>query len=180
MLMDSEQARVLDFWFRELTPADWFGAAESLDPFVRDRFGDLHRRATDGKLDGWATTPAGRVALIIVLDQFPRHIFRGTADAFASDKRAQKLVLDGLEHGVDELLPFAQRHFFYLPLMHAEDPSLQRLSVECFERLQDFATEILGYAKSHRDEVQEFGRFPHRNAALGRADTDAEKAFLSD
>jgi len=179
-LIDREQARVLDFWFRELTPADWFGAAENLDPIVRDRFGDLHRQAMDGKLNGWSAKPIGRVALIIVLDQFSRHIFRGTAEAFASDEQAQKLALDGLEQGVDELLPFAQRHFFYLPLMHAEDPSLQRLSVECFERLQGFATAILGYAMSHRDEVQQFGRFPHRNAALGRADTDAERAFLSD
>ncbi|WP_395334734.1 DUF924 family protein [Novosphingobium sp. BL-8H] len=176
--MDTEQARVLDFWFRELTPADWFGAAETLDPIVRSRFGELHRQAFEGCLEDWAENPLGRLALIIVLDQFSRHIFRGTADAFASDGRAQKLAVDGVEEGIDEQLSFAQRHFFYMPLMHAEDPALQRLSVECFARLQAFADQLLGFAKSHQEEVRRFGRFPHRNAALGRGDTDAESAFM--
>jgi uncharacterized protein (DUF924 family) len=178
--MDAEQARVLDFWFRELTPADWFGAAESLDPIVESRFGGLHRQAFEGGLEDWAESPLGRLALIIVLDQFSRHIFRGSADAFASDGRAQKLAVDGVEQGIDEQLSFAQRHFFYMPLMHAEDPALQRLSVECFARLQTFADQLLGFAKSHQEEVQRFGRFPHRNAALGRGDTDAESAFMSE
>ncbi len=177
--MECEQARVLDFWFRELSPADWFGAADSLDPIVRDRFGELHAQAAAGLLDDWAGSPLGRLSLIIVLDQFSRHIFRGTANAFALDERAQKLALDGIGKAMDERLSFAQRQFFYMPLMHAEDPALQRLSVECFEKLKAFADQVLQFAQSHQKEVARFGRFPHRNAALGRRSSDDETAFMT-
>ncbi|QSR19565.1 DUF924 family protein [Novosphingobium sp. KA1] len=177
--MNAEQARVLDFWFRELTPADWFGAADSLDPIVRTRFGKLQEEAAAGNLDDWAESPLGRLALIIVLDQFSRHIFRGSAAAFASDERAQKLAVDGVGKGMDEQLSFAQRHFFYMPLMHAESLELQRLSVECFERLKAFANQLVAFAQVHQDEVLRFGRFPRRNAALERLNTDDENSFLS-
>lgn len=124
--MDNAQSSVLDFWFRELTPQDWFGAGEKFDPIVRRRFGMLHEEAAEGALDGWAATPLGRLALIIVLDQFSRHIHRGTPLAFAQDPKAQDLALDGIAQAMDLQLAFSQRHFFYMPLMHAEDARLQR------------------------------------------------------
>lgn len=176
--MNAEQARVLDFWFRELTPADWFGAADSLDPMVRTRFAKLHAEAVKGNHEDWAESPLGRLALIIVLDQFSRHIFRGSAAAFASDERAQRLAVDGVGKGMDDHLSFAQRHFFYMPLMHAESPELQRLSVECFERLKAFADQLIAFAQSHQDEVRRFGRFPQRNAALKRPNTEEENIFM--
>ena len=176
--MDDRQREVLDFWFRELTPRDWFAAGEALDPIVRDRFGDLHERAACGDLDRWQDTALGRLALIIVLDQFSRHIHRDTARAFAQDRKAQQLALDGIEAGVDEDLSFAHRHFFYMPLMHAEDPALQERSLERFTALKVFAEDILAFAQTHSDEIARFGRFPYRNSALSRSSSQAESTFL--
>ncbi len=176
--MDHQQAEVLDFWFRELGPQDWFGAGEKLDPIVRSRFGHLHVQAASGALDGWAQTPLGRLALIIVLDQFSRHIHRGTAYAFAADAKAQQLTLDGLATREDENLAFGQRHFFYMPLMHAESHELQQISLDRFAALKDFADDLLKFAQDHSDEVRRFGRFPLRNAALGRPSSVDEAMFL--
>jgi uncharacterized protein (DUF924 family) len=176
--MDIQQSAVLDFWFRELGPQDWFGAGERLDTIVRRRFGDLHEHAVSGALDGWAQTPLGRLALIIVLDQFSRHIHRGTARAFAADAKAQELTLEALAAHEDEHLAFGQRHFLYMPLMHAESPALQQRSLDRFAALQAFAADLLQFAQSHSDEVQRFGRFPQRNAALGRVSSIEEAAFL--
>jgi uncharacterized protein (DUF924 family) len=178
--MESEYRPVIDFWFRELTPKQWFtDGGPELDERVRARFGALVAAARRGALDHWATSPRGRLALILVLDQFPRHLFRGTADAFASDARAQALTREGIDAGMDEELTLAERQFFYLPLMHAEDREVQALSVERFTALRDAAQAALGFAVDHRDVVARFGRFPHRNAALGRASSAEEQAFLA-
>ena len=166
--MDDRQREVLDFWFRELTPQDWFEAGASLDPVIRNRFGGLLKKARCGELDLWDQTPLGRLALIIVLDQFPRHIHRGEAEAFSSDKRAQQLAIDGIEAGFDERLALSQRHFFYMPLMHAEDPALQAQSMERFTALRDSVEGILNFAREHRDEIEAIGRFSGRDPALGR------------
>lgn len=171
------QDEVLDFWFRELTPQDWFEAAERLDPLVTERFRELHAEASRGALDGWAETPRGRLALILVLDQFSRHIHRGSAGAFATDEKAQRLAIDGIASKMDEALCFSQRQFFYMPLMHAEDPAVQAISVERFEALRDFAEELLGFATGHSAEIARFGRFPARNPALGRKSTPAEANY---
>lgn len=173
------QDEVLDFWFRELTPQDWFEAAEKLDPTVGARFRDLHAEASSGALDDWAETPRGRLALILVLDQFSRHIHRGTAGAFATDEKAQRLAIEGIASQMDEALCFSQRQFFYMPLMHAEDPAIQAMSVERFEALRDFAEELLGFATGHSAEIAAFGRFPARNPALGRKSTAAETDYLA-
>lgn len=175
-----EIARVLDFWFRELTPADWFGEGETLDPLVTARFGVLHERAVAGDLDDWARTAHGRLALVLVLDQFSRHIHRGTAQAFAADAKAQALALEAIALGIDGQLALSQRHFLYLPLMHAEDPDLQRESVAAFEGLRDFVEEVLAFARSHEADIARFGRFPYRNAALGRTTTEDEAARLAE
>jgi uncharacterized protein (DUF924 family) len=178
--MESEYRPVIDFWFRELTPKQWFAdGGPELDARVRTRFGPLVEAARRGALDHWATSPRGRLALILVLDQFPRHVFRGTSDAFASDAIAQALAREGIDAGMDEELTLAERQFFYLPLMHAEDLGVQALSVERFTALRDAAQAALGFALEHRDVVERFGRFPHRNAILSRASSAAEQAFLA-
>ena len=192
----TEFEQVLEFWFGACGPDGaldrvrqqmWFSGGRQHDATIRKRFGKLHRRAAHSELDAeWAATPRGRIALIVVLDQFSRHIHRGTAAAFAQDPAAQRLAMAGVERGVNrELIP-AQRAFFYLPFEHAEDVKLQRIGVRHFERL---ATEVApawrkeyasfaDYAGHHRDIVERFGRFPHRNRMLGRASTPEEVEFL--
>lgn len=178
--MENEYRPVIDFWFRELTPKQWFAdGGPELDARVRARFGALVEAARRGAFDHWATAPRGRLALILVLDQFPRHVFRGTSDAFASDATAQALAREGIAAGMDEDLTLAERQFFYMPLMHAEDREVQALSVARFTALRDAAQAALGFALDHRDVVERFGRFPHRNAMLGRASSTEEQAFLA-
>lgn len=145
---------------------------------VRQRFVPLLQKAKQNECDDWVGTARGRLALIIVLDQFPHHVYRNTPDAFAQDAKAQQLCLEGIEAGQDKQLTFAERHFFYVPLMHAESLELQALSVEKFTELRNEAEAILGFAKSHRSIVERFGRFPHRNKILGRVSTTQEEAFL--
>jgi uncharacterized protein (DUF924 family) len=193
-LNDIEQ--VLDFWFGacgadgSLDPAKrkmWFGDGRQYDAGIREQFGALHERASRGELDReWTTTPPGRIALIVVLDQFSRHIHRDTPRAFAQDPAALRLALAGVNQNVDrELIP-AQRSFFYLPFEHAEDLELQRLGVRCFDGLARTVVEtrrkeyegFLDYARRHLDIVERFGRFPHRNKILGRASTPEEIEFL--
>jgi uncharacterized protein (DUF924 family) len=192
----NEIEQVLDFWFGAcgadgaLDPAKrkmWFADGRNYDSEIRRRFGKLHRRAARGELDSeWAATPRGRIALVVVFDQFSRHIHRGTAAAFAQDPAAQQLAITGINRRVDrELIP-AQRAFFYLPLEHAEDIELQRLATRCFDSLartvaqawrKDYES-FADYSGYHRDIIERFGRFPHRNQILGRSSTPEEIEFL--
>lgn len=194
----NEIEQVLDFWFGACGPDGaldrakqkmWFSDGRQHDPVIRKRFGKLHRRAARGELDAeWAATSRGRIALIIVLDQFSRHIHRGTPAAFAQDPAAQRLATAGVEQGADRGLIPAQRAFFYLPFEHSEDVKLQRLGTRAFERLAAevapaWRKEYAGfadYAGHHRDIVERFGRFPHRNKILGRASTPEEVEFLKE
>jgi len=154
---------------------------------LRERFGALNERASRGELDtDWAATPQGRIALIVLLDQFSRHIYRDTAAAYAQDAAAQRLAAEGINEGADHALIPARRAFFYLPLEHAEDIELQRLCVRCLDGLahtvapawrKDYAG-FLDYARRHCEVIERFGRFPHRNALLGRASTPEEIEFL--
>lgn len=175
--LNRESVEVLDFWFRELTPRQWFGGETELDVAIRRRFAPLLQKATQDECDDWAATPRGRLALIVLLDQFSRHIHRNTPAAFAQDAKAQQLCLAGIAAGLDQQLTSAERHFFYMPLMHAESAELQALGVEKFTALRNEAEAILGFAKGHASIVERFGRFPHRNAALGRVSTPQEEAF---
>lgn len=181
---------VLDFWFGDGTEdrtARWFGADPGFDEAIRARFGAALEEARAGRLDHWAETPRGRLALIILLDQFSRNLHRGDGRSFENDARAQRLVREGLERGDDRALSVMERAFFYMPLQHAEDRELQALSVECFRRLRDEAppemkkmTEgFYEYAVRHKVVVDRFGRFPHRNALLGRPSTPEEQEFLA-
>jgi len=192
----NEIDQVLDFWFGAcgadgaLDSAKqkmWFSDGRNYDAAIRKRFGKLHRRAGRGELDAqWAAMPRGRIALIVVLDQFSRHIHRGTATAFAQDPAAQRLAVEGVEQGSDRTLIPAQRAFFYLPLEHAENIKLQQTGVRLFRQLATkvdpaWRSEYAGfadYSSHHRDIIERFGRFPHRNKILGRVSTPEEIEFL--
>ena len=188
-------AEVLDFWLgdglqNEWPTQDlgkrWFGGGAELDADIRARFGAAVQQAVAGGLRDWEQPPLTRLALVILLDQFTRNVFRGKAQAFAGDARAQQLVLRTIAAGEDLQLPWAGRVFLYMPLMHAENLALQDECVASFTRLVADAPESLkvrlqdnlDFARKHRDIVVRFGRFPYRNAVMGRADTPEEKDFL--
>ncbi|PWK85905.1 DUF924 family protein [Fulvimonas soli] len=178
---------VLAFWFAGENASRWFAADPAFDAAIRARFAATHAAAARGELDGWCATPEGWLALLIVLDQFSRNLYRGDARAFACDARAQALAVAGLARGDDGRLPRPWRAFAYLPLEHAEDPELQRQSVARFRALAEQAPSAerarydgyLDYALRHGAVVARYGRFPHRNAALGRADTPDERDYLA-
>jgi len=186
---------LLHWWFGQGTSATeiaaekqrlWFGYRPQQDAEARERFGALVERALNGDLQDWAELPEGWLALVLLLDQLPRMIHRDTPRAFAGDERAQQLVRDGLAHGGDMLLSPIQRVFIYLVLEHAENLAVQDLAVAHFTALRDIAAEheqalfrdFLDYAERHREVISRFGRFPHRNAILGRDSSDAEQSFL--
>jgi uncharacterized protein (DUF924 family) len=175
---------VIDFWFGPPPLAsrrEWFVKSPAFDESIRQRFGGLVEQALAGPL-GWGEDAVSRLAEIVVLDQFPRNLFRGQARAFAGDARARSIALALIDAGADQTLHPLQRWFVYLPLEHAEDLALQDRSVAQFEALAAADPETAGamdYAYRHRDVIRRFGRFPHRNAALGRASTAEELAYLA-
>jgi uncharacterized protein (DUF924 family) len=164
----------------------WFGKLPEKDRDITERFSATFNAAIRGSLDHWADTPHGRLALVIVLDQFPHHIHRDTPLAFAQDAKALALSMDALAMGEDKQLAPIERVFLYLPLEHAESVSVQDLSVALYRQLALDAAEpertlfdnFLDYARKHRDVVARFGHFPHRNAILGRPSTLEETEFL--
>jgi uncharacterized protein (DUF924 family) len=166
---------VLEFWFEELTAQQWFAKSEALDAAIRARFGALHAQLRDGVIEIVAA-PQPYLAAVIVLDQFSRNIHRGTPDAFACDARALALSQQAIERGYDRDFTKPQRQFLYMPFMHSEDRAVQARSVELFATLGD--AYIQKFADEHRDIVERFGRFPHRNAILQRASTPSETEFL--
>jgi len=168
-------AQVLDFW-RQAGPTRWFAKDEVFDADFRERFADHHEAATDGRLDDWADSAEGILALLILLDQFPRNCFRGTARAFATDDAARALADAALDRGFDTAVDPTLRPFFYLPFMHCEDIGIQDLCVALCEEHGD--PQVTHHARAHRDIIQRFGRFPHRNPIVGRQSTDEELAFL--
>ena len=195
---DAPQARsVLDFWFQDgletgwpsQNPDDlWFGGGPELDRTIDQRFGELVRAAVVGGLENWETEPLDRLALVLLLDQFTRNVFRGRAQAFSGDARAQALATDALARGWDKKLPLAGRVFLYMPLTHAENMvhqdecvrHMQALVAEAESRLTQNLQDFLRSAQQHRGIIARFGRFPHRNAVLGRASSLSEVEFLTD
>jgi len=178
---DSPEA-VLGFWFEPGQERRWFEVSEATDRQISERFTPLCKRARDGKLDHWANSARSRLALVILFDQFSRNLNRNSAAAFESDARAQALALGAEASGhAAELRPI-ERAFLYMPLMHAEDARLQERGVQLFESLGSQAEDCKHfgrYARMHRDIVARFGRFPHRNAVLGRESTAEEREFLA-
>ena len=174
----SDPVEVLDFWITEIGPKGWFNGGDAVDIACRDRFLDLWQAAHDGGLDHWVDGPTGTLAYLILTDQFPRNMFRGEARAFATDPRARAAARRAVALGWDIEVPEPERTFIYLPFEHSEDLSDQDWSVELSAaRITD--DDFLLHARAHREIIVRFGRFPFRNAALGRATTAKEQAFLA-
>ncbi len=191
---DTAQA-ILDFWFgdglitgwpTQEMKAIWFGGGPELDALIKTQFGEQAVQAVEGGLQAWEQQPLSRLALILLLDQFTRNVFRGSPRAFEGDGRSQQLVTDALRKNWDRQLPLVGRVFLYMPLMHAENLTLQDECVSRFTQLRIEAPETLkarlqgnlDFAVQHRDIIAQFGRFPHRNIAMGRVATSAEESFL--
>jgi uncharacterized protein (DUF924 family) len=175
--MDADAEGILDFWLVEVGPDGWYRVDDAFDALIRDRFVSLWEEARAGGRDGWRAEARSCLALAILLDQFPRNMFRGAARAFASDAQALAVAKDAVSRGHDLQIAEPERHFFYLPLVHSEDLDDQEAAVRLC-RL-NFETELfLLHARAHRWVILRFGRFPFRNAALGRRTTPAEQEFL--
>ena len=175
--MEIDAKAVLNFWFNDTTPSQWFTKDPAFDALLRQRFLELTNRATAGELDPWSKTPQNALALLLLLDQFPRQLWRDTAKAFAGDPQALALSLQALDRGWVEAEPDqARRQFWLMPLMHSEELAVQEASLPLFSQFVDERT--ADFARRHRDVIARFGRFPHRNAALGRQSSAAELAFL--
>jgi len=198
-----DAAAIREFWFGTLPLSAqsfaergrvWWGDPSETpeqraerDAAIQARFGALLDRAGRGELDSWAGSPRRRLSLIILLDQFPRNIYRGTPRAFAHDAKALELAITGMQSGADAALDLCERMFFYMPLQHAESLEMQDESVAAFRRLVADAPEelkpglqdALKYAEEHRDIIQRFGRFPHRNRVLGRVSTPEERELIA-
>jgi uncharacterized protein (DUF924 family) len=168
---------ILSFWFSGRVEPLWFSSEPALDAELRERFGTLVSAAFAGELDDWLETPEGALALVILLDQFPRNIYRGTPAAFAADAKARDVAERALARGHDHQVEPARRMFFYLPFEHSEQLADQERSLALFTALGD--AELLDYAVRHHEIIARFGRFPHRNAVLGRPSTLEEQAFLT-
>ena len=176
--MDQTARELLDYWLG-LGPEAWYRGGEALDQEIRDRWGALWEKGRTGALIQWRAAPASCLALVILLDQFPRNMFRGDARAFASDARALAVAKTAILHGQDRRVDLPERQFFYTPLMHSEVLSNQDQSVRMY--LLNFGREgLLPHAQAHREIIRRFGRFPFRNAALGRESTPEEVAFLAE
>jgi uncharacterized protein (DUF924 family) len=170
--------QILRFWFEELTPEDWFKVDEARDAGIGRRFRHIYEQLAAGVPPDWLTGPDGFLAAILVLDQFPRNIFRGTPRAFATDAAALDLAKLAIAEGIDLRVPPERRAFIYMPFQHAENRADQARSVELFTALGNRLN--LDFAIRHKQVVDRFGRFPHRNAILGRETTEEEAAFLKE
>ena len=168
--------QVVAFW-REAGPRAWFSAKPEFDAAIRGGFEPLHHAAARGELGTWGEAAQGSLALLLLLDQFPRNLYRGSAHAFATDPLARRIAGAALAAGHDAQVDYALRPFFYLPFEHSEAMADQDRAVTLFEAHGDADT--LKYARVHRDVIARFGRFPHRNTALGRETTPEETAFLA-
>ncbi|MEJ5992077.1 DUF924 family protein [Ramlibacter sp. PS3R-8] len=169
-------ADVVAFW-REAGPARWYRKDDDFDREFRDRFLATHEAAARGDLDGWLATAQGALALCILLDQFPRNAFRGSARMFATDAKAREVARSALGSQFDQQVDGELRQFFIMPAMHSEDRADQELCVSLASALP---TDTLRWAVLHQDIIERFGRFPHRNGLLGRASTEEERRFLDE
>ena len=167
---------VLAFWFQETQPAQWWKVDPAFDARVRERFGALHEQARRCELFGWRATPAGRLAEVIVLDQFARNIHRGTTLAFAADPLALALAQEAVAAGADLALPVEQRAFLYLPYMHSEAAAIHAVAEPLMQARAPQHTH--DFELKHKAIIDRFGRYPHRNAILGRPSNAEELAFL--
>lgn len=174
--MTPDAQAVLQFWFNELTPAQWFKKDLEMDRVIIARFADLHAQVAQCECYAWRETPHGRLAEIIVLDQFSRNMYRDNARAFGYDALALALAQEAVAAGADGELSPAERSFLYMPYMHSESKAIHALALSLFD--QPGLENNLDFEIRHKAIIDRFGRYPHRNAVLGRASTDEEIAFL--
>lgn len=165
---------VIRFWFEESKPEQWFMKNEAFDTLIRSRFLDTHSKVALGQTSGWRVAPEGRLAEIIVLDQFSRNMFRGTLGAFAYDARALVLAEEAVTVGADQALDKGKRYFLYIPYMHSESRDVHETALKLFESLGEPEYEI-----KHKEIIDRFGRYPHRNDIMGRASTQEELDFIA-
>lgn len=171
---------VLQFWLTDCSPSDWYAGGDALDARIRAQFEPDWHRAMKGELCSWATKPEGALALVVLIDQFPRNMFRGTGQAFASDPLARATTKKAIDRGFDMRIEGAARQFFYLPLEHSECLMDQERAVRLIStRMTDSDGGGLLHARAHREIIRRFGRFPFRNAALGRESTQSETDFMA-
>lgn len=168
---------VLHFWFEETRPAAWWKKDATFDTLIAERFGAVLDSARVGELHAWRESAEGALAEIIVLDQFSRNIFRDRVEAFAQDVLALVLAQEAVRRGMDMALPARQRHFLYMPYMHSESLAIHEEAVRLFSALGDAS--VLDFEMRHKAIIDRFGRYPHRNAVLGRVSTPEEIAFLA-
>ncbi len=169
-------AGVLEFWFEEIKPSEWFAKDLKLDELIMHRFAELHASANCCELFEWRATPQGRLAEIIVLDQFSRNMFRNLPASFASDPLSLALAQEAISVGADKSLTAIERSFLYMPFMHSESAVIHDVSVPLFAA--NGVKSSLKFAHKHKEIIDRFGRYPHRNVILGRLSTDAETKFL--
>ena len=170
-------ADILDFWYSDDMREKWFHATQALDAMIKEKYEDVWLAAACGELDAWRTSPEGCLALTIILDQFPLNMFRGTPKSFASESKSRDVARHAIEQGYDTQIDAAHLAFLYMPFMHSENLADQDLSVQLFEAAG--LENNLRFAQHHREIVRRFGRFPHRNAILGRVSTPQELAYLN-
>lgn len=174
--MDRRATEILEFW-ETVGPKGWYMVSEELDETIREKFLTLWQEASSGNHKDWSLTAHEALALIILLDQFPRNMFRGSDQSFASDEKALCIAKRAIEHDLDQQINGTMRQFFYLPLMHSESVVDQDTAVRAFVTRMP-GTNNLRHAKAHREVIREFGRFPYRNEALGRNSTVEEVEYL--
>ncbi|MDN3681629.1 DUF924 family protein [Vibrio tapetis subsp. quintayensis] len=167
---------VIDFWFEELSPKQWFMGGDELDTLITQRFLDLHKQASQCELVDWRLSAQGRLAEIIVLDQFSRNLYRESAQAFSSDPLALALAQEAISLGLDKQLSQQQRTFLYMPFMHSESLVIHQRAVELFK--ENGIEGNLEFEYKHKVIIEQFGRYPHRNDVLGRKSTPEEQTFL--
>jgi uncharacterized protein (DUF924 family) len=168
---------IIDYWYSDRIKKCWFSSTPELDREIQNKFAQIWCDASEGMLDGWCETPEGCLALVILLDQFPRNMFRGKAKSFSSGTQAIAIARLAIKRGFDKEIEAEQLSFLYLPFMHSENEADQAYSVKLFKEAQ--LERNIPFAEHHQQIVKEFGRFPHRNAILGRVSTEEEIAYLA-
>lgn len=176
--MRDTRHEIIHFWFEETHPQQWFQSSPVFDERVCDRFGVTYEMARDGLCNNWSADTEGALALVLVLDQFPRHMYRNTPAAFATDEAALLVAKEAIYKGFDQVIEPVKRGFLYVPFQHSEVLSDQKKSVELFGAMADENPAGDMYAKRHLVPIDKFGRFPHRNEILGRESTEEEIEFL--
>lgn len=176
----SDPMELLDFWLHEVGPEGWYAGGDEIDSTCRARFLDIWQAARDGALDHWIDGTVGTLAFIILTDQLPRNMFRGMAESFATDPHALMAARSALEKGWDMGAPEPDRQFFYMPFEHSENPADQALAVRLMQERLPSDPEMALHARAHQAVIARFGRFPGRNAALGRTDTPEEAVWIAE